>query len=157
MNLTPKEKRTVKAVFAELMKKPYSELNRFLGSITIDEMKTLYLKLRYEKYCEDLRIRFEDMTEIDFLYADDEMSRMEETKEQNMRRYDTFTPDVKTAFFTTLEKAEDEGTSRFVCKTTQYSLPCICCPFGNSDIHEIRDRTASEWLAWAAEEVEGGN
>lgn len=74
MNLTPKEKRTVKAVFAELMKKPYSELNRFLGSITVDEMRTLYLKLRYEKYCDDHDIRFEDMTEIDFLYADDEMS-----------------------------------------------------------------------------------
>lgn len=156
MNLTPKEKRTVKAVFAKLLEKPYSELNRFLGNITIDEMKTLYSKLRYEKYCDDHDIRFEDMTEIDFMYADDEMS-MEETKEQNMRRYDTFTPDVKASFFTTLEKAEDEGTSRFVCKTTQYSLPCRCCPFGNSDIHEIRDRTASEWLAWAAEEIEEYN
>ena len=74
MNLTTKEKRTVKAVFAKLLEKPYYELNSFLGSITIDEMETLYLKLKYEKYCEDHDIRFEDMTEIDFLYADDEMS-----------------------------------------------------------------------------------
>ena len=74
-----------------------------------------------------------------------------------MRRYDTFTPSVKKAFFTTLETAEDDGTSRFVCETTQYSLPCRYCPFGNSDIHEITDRTASEWLAWAAEEIEVNN
>lgn len=74
MNLTPKEKRTVKAVFAKLLEKPYYELYHLLGNITVDEMRILYLKLRYEKYCEDHDIIFEDMTEIDFLYADDEMS-----------------------------------------------------------------------------------
>ena len=74
MNLTPKEKSTVKAVFAELLNKPYCELNNFLGHITIVEMAKLYYKLRYEKYCEDRGIRFEDMTGTDFLYADDEMS-----------------------------------------------------------------------------------
>ena len=46
MNLTTKEKRTVKAVFAKLLEKPYYELNSFLGSITVDEMRTLYLKLK---------------------------------------------------------------------------------------------------------------
>ncbi len=77
MNLTPKEKNTVKAVFAELLKKPYSKLNGFLGDMTISEMKTIYLKLRYEKYCADRGIRFEDMTEIDFMYADEEMENQQ--------------------------------------------------------------------------------
>lgn len=39
MKLTANEKRTVKAVFGELLKKPYSELNCFLGSLTIEEMQ----------------------------------------------------------------------------------------------------------------------
>lgn len=75
-----------------------------------------------------------------------------------MRRYDTFTRGVKTAFFHTFEIAEHNGASRFVCEAMQYSLPCKYCPFDNSDIHKmclgIRARTASEWLAWAEEEVE---
>lgn len=74
-----------------------------------------------------------------------------------MRRYDTFTPDIKTAFFTTLEKAEDNGASRFICEATDYSILCRFCPFDDSDIHKMclgrRDRTASEWIAWAAEEI----
>lgn len=49
MNLTEKEMRTVIAVFEELVKMPYSELNKFLGSITIEEMQALYLKM-YSEY-----------------------------------------------------------------------------------------------------------
>lgn len=73
-----------------------------------------------------------------------------------MRRYDTFTSGVKTAFFNTLKTAEDKGASRFICETTQYSISCKYCPFGDADIHDVRDKTASEWLAWANEEVEEG-
>ena len=82
MNLTANEKRTVKAVFSELLKKPYYELYPVRGSITVDEMRTLYLKLRYEKYCEDHGIRFEDMDEMDIFYAekDIENSQCSENK-----------------------------------------------------------------------------
>lgn len=74
MKLTANEKRTVKAVFGELLKKPYSELNCFLGSITIEEMQTLYSKLRYEQYCEDHGINYADMTEDDFISADEDIA-----------------------------------------------------------------------------------
>lgn len=72
MNLTPKEKNTVKAVFAGLLIKPYRELNTFLGHTTIVEMAKLYYKLRHEKYCEDRGIRFEDI--------DDKIKNMEDNK-----------------------------------------------------------------------------
>ena len=72
MKLTENEKRTIKAVFGELLKKPYSELNSFLGSITIEEMQTLYLKLRYEQYCDEHSMNYEDMTEDDFIFAEEE-------------------------------------------------------------------------------------
>lgn len=74
MRLTANEKRTVKAVFGELLKKPYSELNCFLGSITIKEMQTLCLKLRYEHYCDERGISYEDMTEDDFILAEEEIA-----------------------------------------------------------------------------------
>ena len=69
MTLTAKEKRTVLVVFEELNKKGYSELNTFLGSITIKEMQTLCQKLRYEEYCERHGIAYEEMTEDDFIDA----------------------------------------------------------------------------------------
>ena len=72
MNLTDNEKRTVRAVLGELLKKPYKELNTFLGSLTIQEMQILYNKMKYEKYCEEHGIRYEDMTENDFIQAYEE-------------------------------------------------------------------------------------
>ena len=74
MKLTANEKRTVKAVFGELLKKQHSELNCFLGSLTIEEMRKLYLKLRYEQYCDEHGINYEDMTEDDFISAEEEMA-----------------------------------------------------------------------------------
>ena len=71
MELTSDEKRTVKAVFSELLKKPYSELNCFIGSLTIKEMQKLYSKLRYEEYCDERGINYEDMTEDDFISAEE--------------------------------------------------------------------------------------
>ena len=55
-----------------MLKKPYSELNCFLGSITIKEMQKLYSKLRYEQYCDDRGIKYEDMTEDDFISAEED-------------------------------------------------------------------------------------
>lgn len=53
--MTESEKRTVMAVFGELLEKPYKELNTFLGSETIREMQMIYRRLRWElSYDEDL-------------------------------------------------------------------------------------------------------
>ena len=152
MNLTPKEKNTVKAVFVELLIKPYRELNTFLGHTTIVEMAKLYYKLRYEKYCEDRGIRFEDMTEIDFLYADDEIRR-EETKEQKMKRFDTLTEEAKEVFYKTLEAAKVRGRSDFRCGL----IDCAFCPFDNERDSCYQYRTVEEWEDWVIEEVEEGN
>lgn len=73
MQFTENEKRTVEAVFGELVKMGYSECNRFLGSVTIGEMATLYYKLRYEEYCERNGIKYEDMTDEDWLEAEMEI------------------------------------------------------------------------------------
>lgn len=79
-----------------------------------------------------------------------------------MRRYDAFTLKAKTAFIYTLDVAETIGHARFVCEALKYSLPCEECPFSRERLagtcfsHEY-DRTASEWLAWAAEEIEEDN
>ena len=69
MTLTKKEKRVVLAVFGELNKKRDAELNMYLGSETIKEMRTLYNKLRHEEYCERRGIAYEEMTEEDFIDA----------------------------------------------------------------------------------------
>ena len=69
MTLTKKEKRVVLAVFGELNKKRDAELNMYLGSETIKEMRTLYDKLHYEDYCERRGITYEEMTEEDFIDA----------------------------------------------------------------------------------------
>ena len=69
MTLTKKEKRVVLAVFGELNKKRDTELNMYLGSETIKEMRTLYNKLRNEEYCERRGIAYEEMTEEDFIDA----------------------------------------------------------------------------------------
>lgn len=67
MNLTASEKKTVRAVFFELLRKPYKELNTFLGSLTIEDMQKLYDKLNMEDYCELHNIAYEDLTEDDRL------------------------------------------------------------------------------------------
>lgn len=64
--MTKEEQRTVLAVFEELVKMPYSDLNKFLGSTTIQEMAELYNKLRYADYCEEHGIEYEEMTDEDF-------------------------------------------------------------------------------------------
>lgn len=69
MTLTWEEKRTVRDVFGEMLRKPYDELNSYLGLVTIKEMQRLYNKLSYEDYCEERGIRYEDMTEDDFIDA----------------------------------------------------------------------------------------
>lgn len=81
MNLTPAEKRTVLAVFTDLLERfTEAELNAFIGTETIREMLTLRSKLHYEGYCERRGIRYEDMTDEDF-----EDAAMEEIEEDTLR------------------------------------------------------------------------
>ena len=72
MLLNEDEVRTVRAVFFELLCKPYKELNTYLGSITIKEMQTLYSKMRYHGWCDKHDISYEDMTEEDYLSAEED-------------------------------------------------------------------------------------
>lgn len=68
MILTNKEVRTLKAVLYDLVTtfQDY-ELNRFMGSETIKDMKALQQKLHYYDYCQEHGITYEDMTEDDFI------------------------------------------------------------------------------------------
>ncbi len=66
--LTSDEKRTVLAVFDELVKMKYEKVNSFLGTMTIMDMQRLHSKLKYEGYCLENGISIEDMTAED--YAD---------------------------------------------------------------------------------------
>ncbi len=77
MKLTEREKRVVFAVFDDLLRLPYSELNRYVGSLTIEEMKEIYNKIRFEGYCEKHNIAYEDMTE-----DDREEAMLEEARKQ---------------------------------------------------------------------------
>ena len=70
--MTKQEKNVVMAVFSTLLEKSYSELNTFMGSITIQEMKNLYNCLKYEDYCQRHNVSYEDMTEDDFMQAYEE-------------------------------------------------------------------------------------
>ena len=77
-----------------------------------------------------------------------------------MRRYDTFTLKAKTAFIYTLSRAEEKGKYHFVCTTPKFSLQCKECPFRVEHLDGSfckQDKTVSEWLAWAGEEIEEDN
>ena len=42
ITLNENQIKTILSVFGELRKRPYEEINTFIGSITIDEMNELY-------------------------------------------------------------------------------------------------------------------
>lgn len=45
----------------------YEDLNKFMGSLTIEEAHELYLKLKYSDYCKRNRINgYKNMTDEDF-------------------------------------------------------------------------------------------
>ncbi len=64
--MTDKEKRTVMAVFGELVKMEHGKLNTILGSVTIEEMYKMYENLRCEDYRKRHNIRPEDWTDADY-------------------------------------------------------------------------------------------
>lgn len=78
-----REIRTVLGVFDSLMRKSDRELNTFLGSLTIAEMKALYYRLHYAPYCEKYGIKYEDMDEDDFIraYEDEEAEKFAQAEE----------------------------------------------------------------------------
>lgn len=68
MELTNREVKMLKAVLYDLVTTfTDDEMNKFMGSETIKEMKALQQKLYYSDYCEEHGIRYEDMTEDDFM------------------------------------------------------------------------------------------
>lgn len=72
MNMTKAEERLVLAVFDSLLRQGDRHLNTFLGSETIKGMHSMWSKLRYSDYCERHGIKYEDMTEDDFMDAYEE-------------------------------------------------------------------------------------
>ena len=68
------EKRVILEVFGELLKRPYRELNTFLGSLTISEMAEIYERLYHEDYCKAHGISdWHEMTEDDFIQEYEDM------------------------------------------------------------------------------------
>ena len=82
------EKRVVMAVFSSLLEMSYSELNKILGSVTIQEMQSLYHRLKWEDCCRQYGKDYEDMTEDDWqvIYeqklADDEARSYRDCEER---------------------------------------------------------------------------
>ena len=73
MTLTDRELRTVYAVFESLEQRfSDEEMHCFIGSITMEEMKTLRNKLYYRDYCEEHGVAYEDLTDDDFIRAYEE-------------------------------------------------------------------------------------
>ena len=66
MTLSERELQTVQAVFEDCLQLGYPKLNKFMGSLTIEYMIELNSKLRHRKYCEQHKIKYEDMTAEDF-------------------------------------------------------------------------------------------
>lgn len=77
--MTDREKRIVMAVFGALLHEhTWSELNAApfsLGSLTIDEMQDVYNHLKYEDYCKKNGTTYEQMTEDDFMWYEEEKAR----------------------------------------------------------------------------------
>ena len=72
------EKKVVLGAFDALAHMKYEDLNRILGSITIQEMTDLYNKLKYDDYCKRHHISYKNMTAEDF-----EDAALEEIDEYN--------------------------------------------------------------------------
>ena len=75
-----------------------------------------------------------------------------------MKRYDTFTPEVKQAFEITLVSARLYGKTIFNCLEADSFFNCQKCPMyklgnGFTSTCAYKPKTANEWLAWANEEV----
>lgn len=70
--ITQREKQIVLSVFSDLLRKSFAELNTFIGSETIKDMAEMYHRLSFDDYCRAHNVRYEDMTEGDFIAAYEE-------------------------------------------------------------------------------------
>jgi len=80
---TRDDERLIEGVFYELLRMPYSKLNTILGSLTIQEVQNLHSRLHYNDYCERHGVKFEEMTDEDYIraYEEEEEERYQRVKE----------------------------------------------------------------------------
>jgi hypothetical protein len=79
---------TMRAVLESVMYKPYSELNKFMGSETIQRAAKLRSKMEHEEYCEKRGMKYEDMTEEDFEMKAEEDIRQAEIEAEEYDDYE---------------------------------------------------------------------
>lgn len=65
--LTAREATMVRSVLAELLMRP--DVRTWVGSITIEDIQNLCSRMLYNDYCIKNNIRYEDMTDDDFMNA----------------------------------------------------------------------------------------
>lgn len=82
-NFNRNEERLVFVVLDELMKMGYKKLNSIFGTLTIEDMQVLHSKLHYNDYCERHGVKYEEMTEDDYIraYEEEEEERYQRVKE----------------------------------------------------------------------------
>lgn len=82
-NFNHGEERLVFVVLDELMKMGYKKLNSIFGTLTIEDMQLLHSKLHYNDYCERHGVKYEEMTEDDYIraYEEEEEERYQRVKE----------------------------------------------------------------------------
>lgn len=80
---TRDDERLIEGVFGELLRMPYSKLNTILGSLTIQEVQNLHSRLHYNYYCERHGVKYEEMTDEDYIraYEEEEEERYQRVKE----------------------------------------------------------------------------
>lgn len=71
--LTEQEMTICKGILFELLTMPTVELHKQFGSMTIKDMQSIYSKLRYRNWCNQHNIKYEDMTDSDYLNAEEDM------------------------------------------------------------------------------------
>lgn len=67
MVLTAREATMILGILQDLQMKPAKELNTLLGSRTIEEMRVLVHKMRYNDYCVEHHMTVDEMTEYDYM------------------------------------------------------------------------------------------
>lgn len=71
MELNERQQKIVRAVFEELIYR-CDKVHYMFGSETIEEMADIARRIRHEPYCKRHGIKYEDMTDDDFLREYDE-------------------------------------------------------------------------------------
>lgn len=72
MEFTRDELKTIEYVMGEVLANKNGRLHYEYGNMTIELMQKIHSKLHYMDYCERHGIKYEDMTEDDFMRAYEE-------------------------------------------------------------------------------------